>query len=155
MGNGGKTGVDLNRIVVAYDGSKDSAKAVEVACELSDKFKAALILVHVYSSPMVAYTGTAGLPTPNISDLEDSAKEGGQKILQRGVGLARKEGVKARGELLEATSVVQALVEYSANEKADLVVVGTRGMTGFKKLILGSVSSGLISHAPCPVLVVR
>jgi nucleotide-binding universal stress UspA family protein len=147
--------MDLKRIIVAYDGSKDSGKAVEVGAELSEKFSAALVIVHVYSSPMVAYTATAGLPAPNITELEEAAKEGGQVILERGVGLARKQGVKARGELLESSSVVQALVEFSANEKADLVVVGTRGMTGFKKLILGSVSSGLISHASCPVLVVR
>ena len=46
-------------------------------------------------------------------------------------------------------------MEFAASEKADLVVTGTRGMTGFRKLIMGSVSSGLVNHAHCPVLVVR
>lgn len=147
--------MDLKTVVCAFDGSKYSAKAVEVAAELAGKFRARLVVVHVYSSPMIAYSGVAGVPSPSINDLEDVAKESGQAVLDRGVRMARDQGVKATGELLEAASVVQALVEFSANEKADLVVVGTRGMTGFKKLILGSVSSGLISHAYCPVLVVR
>ena len=145
----------MKTIVCAFDGSKDSSKAVEVASELAEKFKARLVIVHVYSSPMMAYGGIGGLPAPSINDIEDAAKEGGNAVLERGVRMAKDNGVRARGELLEAPSTVQALVEFSANEKADLVVVGTRGMTGFKKLLLGSVSSGLISHAHCPVLVVR
>ena len=147
--------MELRRILVAYDSSKDAANAVETAGELAAKFKAELVVVHVYSSPMIAYSGGAGLPAPDMNDLEDAAMEGAQKILDRGVSLARKQAPKARGELLEAASVVQALVEYAASEKVDLVVVGTRGMTGFKKLLLGSVSNGLVTHASCPVLVVR
>jgi len=46
-------------------------------------------------------------------------------------------------------------VDFAAHKKADLIVTGTRGMTGFKKLILGSVSSGLVNHAHCPVLIAR
>ena len=147
--------MELKKIVTAYDGSKDSAKAVEVGAELALKFKAELVIVHIYSSPVIAYAGGAGVPAIDMDDLEEAAKEGGQKVLERGVTMARAQGAKARGELLEAASAVQGLVEFSANEKADLVVVGTRGMTGFRKLILGSVSSGVVSHAHCPVLVVR
>jgi nucleotide-binding universal stress UspA family protein len=151
----GENDTDLKTIVVAFDGSKDSAKAIEVSSELAMKFKSDLIVVHVYASPMIAYSGIGGLPAPSFAGLEDAAKDGGQKVLDRGLGMAKSQGARARGELLEASSVVQALVEFASNEKADLVVVGTRGMTGFKKLILGSVSSGLVSHARSPVLVVR
>jgi nucleotide-binding universal stress UspA family protein len=146
--------MELKKIVAAFDGSKDSAKAVEVATELATRFKAELLVVHVYSSPLVVYTGAGGI-APDIADLEDAAKDAGRKVLEGGVSMAKDLGVTARGDLLEAGSIVQALVEYAANEKADLIVVGTRGMTGFKKLLLGSVSSGLVSHAACPVLVVR
>ena len=146
--------MELKKIVVAFDGSPDSAKAAEVGSELTTKFGAELVVVHVYSSPLVIYTGAGGI-APDFAGLEEAAKDGGKKVLDNGVRMAREHGVRARGELLESGSIVQALVEYSANEKADLIVVGTRGMTGFKKLLLGSVSSGLVSHAHCPVLVVR
>jgi nucleotide-binding universal stress UspA family protein len=56
---------------------------------------------------------------------------------------------------VESGSVVEAIVEYATEEKAQLIVMGTRGMTGFKKMLLGSVSNGVVNHAPCAVLVVR
>ncbi len=145
----------LSRIVVAFDGSKDAIKAVQLACSLATKYGSEVTVVHVYSSPMIGYGAASGMPVPDYRDLEEAAKESGQKILSKGVQIAGDAGVKVEGELLQAPSVVEALVGYATKEKADLIVVGTRGMTGFKKLILGSVSSGLVSHSPCPVLVAR
>jgi nucleotide-binding universal stress UspA family protein len=151
MANGGP----FRKVVAAYDGSKDSAKAVEVAASLARKLGSELVVVHVYNSPLVAYSAISTMPVPNYSGLEAAAKEGAQMVLTRGVMLAKAAGARAKGELLEAPSTVQALVEFSANEKADLIVVGTKGMSGFKKLLIGSVSSGVVNHARCPVLVVR
>jgi len=145
----------LSRIVVAFDGSKDAVKAVQLACSLAAKYDSDISVVHVYSPPLIGFSAASGMPVPDYKELEDSAKETGQNVLSRGVQLVTATGAKARGELLQAPSVVDALVEYAARENADLIVVGTRGMSGFKKLILGSVSSGLVSHSPCPVLVVR
>jgi nucleotide-binding universal stress UspA family protein len=145
----------FTKIMVAFDGSKDSVSAVRIAATLTAKFGADLTVVHVFGSPSVGLSAASGMPLPDYSELEDAARAAGQKILAAGVGVATESGVKARGELKESPSVVEALVEYAAKEKVDLIVVGTRGMTGFKKLILGSVSSGLVSHAHCPVLVTR
>ena len=146
---------NFTRIMVAFDGSTDATNAVRFAATLSKKFGAELIVAHVFGSPSMGLSAASGMPLPDYSELEDSAKVGGQSVLATGLQLAADSGVKARGELKEAPSVVEALVEYAAAEKVDLIVVGTRGMTGFKKLIMGSVSSGLISHAHCPVLVTR
>ena len=52
-------------------------------------------------------------------------------------------------------SIVKEIIEYSEREKIDLIVIGTQGRTGFKKLFLGSVASGVLNFAHCPVLVVR
>lgn len=145
----------FGKVMVAFDGSDDSAKAVKLAVTLVKGFHSELVVVHVYNPPMIVYGAGTSLPVPNYKDLEDSAKQAASEVLSRGVELASEAGVKARGELLEAQSVVEALSEYAAHMQADLLVIGTRGMTGFKKLILGSVSSGVVSHAPCPVLVAR
>ncbi len=145
----------FGKVVVAFDGSKDSVKAIQIAAGLSAKFSSDLIVVHVYPKPVIAFAAASGMPAPDYRDLEDAAKASGENILAKGVELARAAGMPAKGKLLEASSVVEALVGFAADENAGLIVVGTRGMTGFKKLILGSVSSGLVSHASCPVLVVR
>jgi nucleotide-binding universal stress UspA family protein len=52
-------------------------------------------------------------------------------------------------------SVVAALVNYADQEEADLIVIGTRGRSGIGKMLLGSVASGVVTYAPCPVLVVK
>jgi nucleotide-binding universal stress UspA family protein len=144
----------LGKMVVAYDGSDNSARAVRMASDLAKKYGSQVLVVHVYSSPSLPYS-PAGVPIPSYSELEEAAERSAKSVLAKGVALANEAGVDARGELLEASSTVQALVELSNAEKADLLVVGTRGMTGFRKLVLGSVSSGIVSHAVCSVLVVR
>ena len=144
----------FRRIVAAYDGSENSARAVGVAAGLATKLGSELMVVHVYSSPVIPYS-VAGAPVPNYAELEKVAEDSARSTLAKGIRIAKDSGVAAKGELLEASSTVQALTEFTASEKADLLVVGTRGMTGFKKLILGSVSSGLVGHASCSVLVVR
>jgi len=141
--------------LVAFDGSKDSMKAIDLGCSLSARYGSTFIIVHVFSAALPPYTGVAPMPVPEIEGVAAAAKERARAVLAQGIELAEARGTKVSGELIEAGSIVQALIEFAAEEKVDLIVVGTRGMTGFKKLILGSVSSGLVSHSHCPVLVVR
>lgn len=145
----------FTKIVVAFDGSKDSEKAVRLAGLVASKQGSSVILIHVYPSPALGFSAASGMPIPDYGELEEAAKIAGQETLSRGLKLASEAGVKAKGELVEAPSVVEAIVNFASSQNADLIVVGTRGMTGFKKLILGSVSSGLIGHAGCAVLVAR
>ena len=65
-------------------------------------------------------------------------------------------GVKFKTEVVERpTSTVPAIVDYAERNKVDLIVVGTRGRSGFTKLLLGSVASGVVTYASCPVMVVK
>ena len=145
----------FGKVIVAFDGSKDSVKAVHLAASIATIYGSSLTLVHVYPSPAIGFSAASGMPIPDYGELEEASKAAGREILDRGVQAAKELGVEAHGELIEAPSVVEAIVSFAAAQKADLIVVGTRGMTGFKQLILGSVSSGVVSHASCPVLVAR
>ena len=60
-----------------------------------------------------------------------------------------------RTELIESTSASGGIVDFVEKEKVDLIVIGTRGRSGFKKLLLGSVAFGVVSYATCPVMVVK
>ena len=145
----------FGKVFVAFDGSDDSVKAIKLARAFAGTYHSEVTVVHVYTSPAIGFSAASGIPIPDYQALENAKKEAAKSTLSKGVKEALDEGFSAKGELIEAPSVVEALVEFAGSEKADLIIVGTRGMTGFKKLILGSVSSGLVNHAPCNVLVAR
>lgn len=149
------TGTKFQKIMVAFDGSADSVNAINVGCSLAEKYESSLMIVHVYPISLPAYAAGAPMPAPIIDQSVAAAKSAAQKVLRKGLEVAKNRKVKTKGELLEAPSTLPALIEFAAKEKVDLIVVGTRGMSGIKRLIMGSVSSGLVHSAECPVLVVR
>ena len=69
---------------------------------------------------------------------------------------ANENKIKLRTKFIfDPMSIVGAIVEYAERENIDLLVVGSRGLTGFKKLLVGSVASGVVTYAHCPVMVVK
>lgn len=142
-------------MMVAFDGSPDSVNAAKRATALAKEFGASLKVVHAYSIPALAYGGAGPMPVVDVKSLEESARAKAQQVLEEGRAICEEKGVTPKTEIIEASSTVQALVECASKEDIDLIVIGTRGMTGFKKLLLGSVSGGVVTHAHCSVLVVR
>lgn len=145
----------FGKMLVAFDGSPDSQRAVKRASALAKELAASLTVVHIYSIPSLAYGGPGPMPLVDFKSLEDSAMSKARETLERGEALCKQEGVTAKAQLLESASIVQAILELAEKEQVDLIVMGTRGITGFKKLLLGSVSNGVVTHAHCSVLVVR
>jgi nucleotide-binding universal stress UspA family protein len=155
----------FKKILVALDGSESSQRAARAAVELAEKLKADLIVLHAISPPTSYYHSTIASPTgmslPAPSQHEIDAYYAYARKVALGIvgeteSKAKKQGVHVKTEIPEAvSSVVETIINHAAKENADLIVVGTRGLGGFKKMLLGSVSSGIVSHANCPVLVVR
>lgn len=86
----------------------------------------------------------------------EMARTRAKHIVEEAVALAKEAGVQARGEVLDRpASAIELIISFAEGEGVDLIVSGTRGLSSFKKLLVGSVSSGLVSHAPCSVLIVR
>jgi nucleotide-binding universal stress UspA family protein len=151
--------ITIKKILVAVDGSKPSLDASEEAISLAAKYEAELIVVHVVS-PDVRYgyledVITPGLPA-SLKEVVVLAMEKGQKYLDEVKQNASENKVEVRTEvLIGATSVVKEIVEYAEEHKIDLIVIGTRGISGIKKMLLGSTASGVLSYAHCPVLIVK
>ncbi len=151
---------DFKKILVAVDGSKNAERAAEIAAELAKKFDSELIVLHVALGPPYSYSAMFPTLIPPPQDAYDQymahAREVEKACVDRAVSLAEERGVKARGMVESGvSSVVEAITTHAGDLNTDLLVVGTRGLGGFKKLLLGSVSSGVVAHANCPVLVVR
>ena len=155
----------FKNILVAVDGSESSKRAAHVALGLAEKLKAELIVLHAISPPTSYYQSNfpvpVGMAPPPPSQKEIDAYYAYARRVALGivgdtVSEAKKVGTNVKTELPEGvSSVVETIINHAAKEHADLIIVGTRGLGGFKKMLIGSVSSGVISHANCPVLVVR
>jgi nucleotide-binding universal stress UspA family protein len=149
----------FQRILVAVDGSDGSRKASEIAVDLAEKFNAQLYVLYSFRGYPEYMTMFPSAPSPSgeaIEAYEAYARKAALEVVGRTVSMAEKKGVKAKPKTSETIgSVVQSITDYAVAEKIDLIVMGTRGMGGFKRMLLGSVSSGVVTHAHCPVLVVR
>jgi nucleotide-binding universal stress UspA family protein len=102
-----------------------------------------------------------GLTTPNtVKEILESAKNEAQQWFDK-IKEKIDEGntnnlIQLQTEVVvTGTSIVSAIVQYAKNKEVDLIVIGTRGRSGLKKLLLGSVASGVITYAECPVMVVK
>jgi nucleotide-binding universal stress UspA family protein len=137
----------FERIVVGVDGSENSVTACKTAALLATKFHSSLTLLEVVPSERIRSALDKGLE----SQLELKAKQDVETVSAE----IEKGGVKPQTEILRAqSSVVKAMVDYAA-KNSDLIVLGTKGSGAFHKMLLGSVSSGVASHAQNSVLVVR
>jgi len=147
----------FKRILVAVDGSDNAARAANVAITLAEKFNAELIVCHAIQTPFYSFTQDGlAVPADVLKDYIAAAREDARMMVDKLVHLAETVHVKTVSLIQENTfSVVEAIVNLAENRSVDLIVIGTRGRTGFKRLLMGSVSSGVINHAQCPVLVVR
>ena len=100
-----------------------------------------------------------GLTTPNAMKeiLENAKKEAQQWFdnIKEKINMDNNNIQLQPEVVVTATSIVSAIVEYAKNKDVDLIVIGTRGRSGFKKLLLGSVASGVVTNATCPVMVVK
>jgi nucleotide-binding universal stress UspA family protein len=152
---------DFRRIMVAVDGSENSTRAAKVAIDIAQKYRAELVILHVV--PLASYVNVPilyGATIPTSSGADDQyrsyLRNVADTLVNRTAQMAKGTGVKTTTATQESTgSVVERITTYAQGEKIDLIVIGSRGLSGLKKLVLGSVSSGVTANAHCPVLVVR
>jgi nucleotide-binding universal stress UspA family protein len=137
-------------VVVAVDGSDESKGALRMGCRVAKGLDAPLLLVAVIPPPPI-YPGGIAPMVLEPADLSRSYRE----VLTAAEQQARSDGItRMKSELIEGP-VVESLVEFLKGTNPVLAVLGARGLTGAARLLLGSVSDGVVHHAPCPVLIVR
>jgi nucleotide-binding universal stress UspA family protein len=148
----------LKKILLAVDGSENSLRAADAAISLAKERNSELLILNVIAPlvSVVAPVGAGSYPV-NYGDYYEGQEKSGLELVERMADTARKRGVQKVRNVVErsSSSVVETIVNSSRDEKVDLIVIGTRGLGGFRRFVLGSVSSGVVSHAHCNVLIVR
>lgn len=151
-------------ILIAYDGSPPARVAVREAAEL---FGSREVLVATVWEEALAYssaaTPTAGMdlqPAPvDVSRAQEVAQEleaHARRVAEDGAEQARSAGLEAEAiPIAGEASATDAIVEIARERSVAAIVIGSRGLTGLRARLEGSTSSGVLKHAPCPVLVVH
>ena len=150
--------LSIRKILVTIDGSENSKKAADYAISLSKKYNAQLIILYVlYSELGFAYSNLLGVTTPKaIEDALETQKKDVQKWFDEIRSKLKNTNISVTDKIIiSVSSIVGEIIEFADKEKVNLIILGTRGRTGFKKLLLGSVAEGVVTHSSCPVMVVR
>ena len=140
-------------VLICYDRSEDSRRAVVVAGSLFAGREA--IVLHVWSPTSViaaAYGGMVSLPSYDDQELQQAALV----LSEEGTRIATDAGLVAKAEITQCTheGTSRAILTFADERDAALIVTGARGLSAFKSFVLGSVSHGVVQHARRPVLVV-
>jgi len=144
------------RILVATDGSTLSKKAVTSAIELAALSGAELIAMKVTPRyPQSYFEGSLPLSATEVSKIEKGWTEGAQKIVDAVLKAANAKGVTAKAVVVKSDVVSDALISAAKKHKADLIVMASHGRRGIKRLLLGSETQQVLTHASVPVLVLR
>ncbi len=138
----------FSRIVLGVDGSNHAAKATDVAAGLAKAVGSEVLVLHV----LERIAASKGGPATDLEIPRDAAD-----LVDRTITRLKAEGANTQGKVVTAPSgrVVPEILSAADAFGADLIVVGSRGLSDFSGLLVGSVSHKLIQHASCPVLVVR
>jgi nucleotide-binding universal stress UspA family protein len=137
-------------VVVGTDGSPRADKAVDEAIDLAKSENARLILVAAYSASENHWEQIQSSAKTSRVNLGDVAEQ----VLARTAKRAEEQGVQVDYGAQEGDPA-EVILEVADREKADLIVVGNKGVTGAKRFFLGSVPNKVIQHSPCGVMVVR
>jgi nucleotide-binding universal stress UspA family protein len=142
------------RILVPIDGSAASRRGLREAIAIGAALKSTLVILHVFDDFPFIVGG--GLP-PEYENRHTALLKSWEGLLDKGAKLAADAGVQSDRVLrdVKAVPVADVIVEESVARQCDLIVMGTHGRRGLKRLTMGSDAEIVLRHAPVPVLLVR
>ena len=144
------------RILVATDGSKLSAKAVNSAIELAAVCGAELVALKVIPRyPQSYFEGSIPLSADDVARVEQKWSDDGRDVVEAVKASGEAQGVKVKAILAKSDVISDALIAAAKKHKADLIVMASHGRKGVKRLLLGSETQQVLTHSEIPVLVLR
>jgi nucleotide-binding universal stress UspA family protein len=148
-GRGNRTMPAIKRVVVPVDFSEASRQALRYAAAFARRINAGLILLHVIAPLNVPRRLALEMDRLQLESLE-RAKSSLEELAEREIG--HGQAINTR---VVAGRVFERIVRLAGEVESDLIIIGTHGAGGVKRLLLGSTAENVVRHAPCPVLIVR
>jgi nucleotide-binding universal stress UspA family protein len=141
----------INKILVPYDGSEHSKRAFDYGLDIAKKYNSKLIV----ASCILVQESLPDSFAPDEDLMLQKQRESAAKLL--GVLELESDEAKVRytGVILKTQSVTDSILSYAESNGIDIIIAGSRGLGGFKRLLLGSVADALVRYSKCPVLMVK
>jgi nucleotide-binding universal stress UspA family protein len=150
--------INIENILVPVDGSELSVKAAKYAIKVAKCENARVICVHVIPAPE-DISQFEGKPFYSLQAYYDvlgkSAKPWFGKIKEMAKAMGLSDNNISTDIVANVSSTADAIINYASITNINLIVMGTKGRTGLKRFLIGSVADSVVRHAHCPVLVVR
>jgi nucleotide-binding universal stress UspA family protein len=145
----------FSKILVAiYEPRKSADKAVNYAIKVAEDYDARLVILYIIRGN--ANLQTVTLPSHLIQLKKDAQTYLIQKISDKIPKESSKEKIiRIKTEIIASIRIADAIVSYAKDKHIDLIIIGTRGRSKLKSIVLGSVASDVVRHAHCPVLTVK
>ena len=152
----------IHHVLVPTDGSENAERAVRFSAQVADRRQQAevtVVFVHLLVSPPSSVGMQTPAPEQHLHDLSDEERARAQEIVDRAAeevsGLVTSPDVTVTGRVVIDSQIDEGILRVAEETNADIIVVGTRGLSPLRGAIMGSVSHSLIEKARCPVLVVK
>lgn len=149
-----KEKLQIKKILVPIDGSVHSIRAARYAIEIAKAHRAQILCIHVIEPFPYSVDGIF----PTLEEYSKKITNQAQQWFQVIIKIAKKEeGIDdIKTEVLgDSMNIASKIIKYASDNSIDLIVIGTEGRTGLKRLLLGSIANSVTQHAHCPVLLVR
>jgi nucleotide-binding universal stress UspA family protein len=138
----------VKKIMVPTDFGAASQAAVDAAIELARKFDASIVLMHAYQIPVYTYPSA---PLTPIADLNAHVENAADKVLNEAASAARKSGVPVT-TVLRVGSPWEQILRATKEQECGLIVMGSRGLHGLPRALMGSTAERVVRHSPVPVM---
>ena len=144
--------MSFKQILVPYDASSYANHAFDEALKIAEKFDSKITVLTVLGTK-VEYS--PGVSLTRAIEIQDEQEDEATKILKDLEGLAKEKGVDFDFKVIYEPSPYKGIINFLNSNSMDLIVMGSHGRSGIKKALLGSVASGVVEHANCPVLIIK
>ncbi len=143
--------MSFEQILVPYDASSYANHAFDDALKIAEKFGSKITVLTVLGTKVE----NTGISLERAIEIQEGHEDVATKILKDLEGLAKEKGVEFSFKVIYEPSPYKGIVNFSNSNSMDLIVMGSHGRSGIKKALLGSVASGVVEHANCPVLIIK
>jgi nucleotide-binding universal stress UspA family protein len=143
----------LSKILVAVDGSDISLKAANYGIEFAKKYNSKLIILHVIH---IDAAGLIYTTESAFNQFIEKSKKESEEWFSTIRNEAKERGVEIKTENVEEMySVAGAIIKHAEEGNVDVIIIGSTGKSGFKRLLLGSVAVDVVKYSKCPVFVIK